>query len=53
MYRRSWKKETDLFWVEINQANLQSKVSKDWSFEKTDQFVKLHEKFDVHVFFYQ
>ena len=40
-------------WVEMNQANLQSKVSKDWSFEKPDQFIELYEKLDVYVFFYQ
>lgn len=27
---------------EIIQANLQPKVSKDWSFEKPDQFIKLY-----------
>ena len=47
------KRERERAWVEMNQANLQSKVSKDWSFEKPDQFIKLYKKLDVYVFFYQ
>ena len=33
--------------------HLQSKISKDWSFQQANQFIQLDQKFDIDIFPHQ